>query len=310
VVEEVEDVQVVEVTAFRLDLLDVLDIPDYLDTRCSNASNRLRLTLSLTPPRSCTSGDVGNRERSNGALQLRAQSRVIEIATRGHGQPNTNHTNKSTNGSMHDRAFSRRESFDCIRVIRIQLSVARPPRAGPAIRTDVAASAFQNVLVQLMPRRGSDGKNQRIIEHGSRAAGRTTKFIRRSRTMKNHRLPRLAAVGAALAIGLFASTVDAQGRPQGDDRRGERAERFDPAQRLDRRVSFLTEQLQLTSSQQTQIRSILSEEMTAMQTLRPQGDRGERGAQDIKRDSTRAQGQARRGERRPEADARLTVSGR
>lgn len=122
--------------------------------------------------------------------------------------------------------------------------------------------------------------------------------------MKNHRLPRLAAVGAALAIGLFASTVDAQGRPQDDDRRGGRSERFDPAQMLDRRVSFLTEQLQLTSSQQTQVRSILSEEMNAMQALRPQGDRGERGARDIKRDSTRAPGDARRGERRPENDAR------
>src|SRR5918992_5403440 len=107
--------------------------------------------------------------------------------------------------------------------------------------------------------------------------------------MMKHRQPRLAAVGAALAIGLFASTVDAQGRPQGDDRGGRRAERLDPAQMLDRRVSFLTEQLQLSSSQQTQVRSILSEEMNAMQALRPQGAREGRQPGDARRDSVRTQ---------------------
>jgi Spy/CpxP family protein refolding chaperone len=107
--------------------------------------------------------------------------------------------------------------------------------------------------------------------------------------MMKHNLPRLAAVGAALAIGLFASTVDAQGRPQGDDRSSGRAERRDPAQMLERRVSFLTEQLQLSASQQTQVRSILSEEQTAVQALRP---RGQARPDSARRDSVRAQMQS------------------
>jgi hypothetical protein len=122
--------------------------------------------------------------------------------------------------------------------------------------------------------------------------------------MMKSRLPRLTAVGAALVIGLFASAVEAQGRPQGDDRGGRRGERFDPAQMLDRRVSFLTEQLQLSSSQQTQVRSILSEEMNAMQALRPQGGRDGRGPGAVRRDSARSRDDARRGERSPELDAR------
>lgn len=115
--------------------------------------------------------------------------------------------------------------------------------------------------------------------------------------MMKHQLPRLAAVGAALAIGLFASTVDAQGRPQGDDRRGGRAERMDPAQMLERRLSFLTEQLQLSASQQTQVRSILSEEQTAMQALRPRRDANaprEARPDSARRDSVRAQMQSLR----------------
>jgi protein CpxP len=108
--------------------------------------------------------------------------------------------------------------------------------------------------------------------------------------MSKSKMPRLVAVGVALAIGLFASTVDAQGRPPGDDRRGGRGERLDPAQRLERRVSFLTEQLQLDASQQTQVRSILTQELSAMQALRPQARRedGQR-LPDAARDSVRAQ---------------------
>ncbi len=108
--------------------------------------------------------------------------------------------------------------------------------------------------------------------------------------MMKHRLPRLAAAGVALAVGLFASTVDAQGRPEGDDRRGARAERFDPAQRLERRVALLTERLQLDASQQTQVRAILTEEMKAMQAFRPKnGDGSRRQENGAQRDSVRAQ---------------------
>lgn len=82
------------------------------------------------------------------------------------------------------------------------------------------------------------------------------------------------------------------------------AERFDPAQMLDRRVSFLTEQLQLSSSQQTQVRSMLSDEMNAMRALRPQGTREGRGQGGVGRDSTRSRDDARRGERAPGVDAR------
>jgi Spy/CpxP family protein refolding chaperone len=99
----------------------------------------------------------------------------------------------------------------------------------------------------------------------------------------------LAAAAFTLAIGVFASTADAQYRPQGDAQRRGRPERFDPAQRLERRVAFLTEKLQLTTSQQTQVRSILTEEMNAMKTLRPQGGREERRPEGARRDSLRAQ---------------------
>ena len=89
--------------------------------------------------------------------------------------------------------------------------------------------------------------------------------------MTKHTLPRLMVLGAAVALGLSASSVDAQERGEGNARRGGRPERFDPAQRIERRVSFLTEQLQLSASQQTQVRSILTEELNAIQALRPQG---------------------------------------
>jgi protein CpxP len=115
--------------------------------------------------------------------------------------------------------------------------------------------------------------------------------------MMKHRLPRFIAVGAALAIGLFASTVDAQGRPKGD-RGGARGERVDPAQRLEQRVSLLTERLQLNASQQTQVRSILTEELNAMQAFRSKrGDGAQRQDQPearAQRDSARTQMRALR----------------
>lgn len=132
--------------------------------------------------------------------------------------------------------------------------------------------------------------------------------------MMKHKLPRLAAVGAALAIGLFASTVDAQGRPEGDGRRGGRAERLDPAQMLDRRVSFLTEQLQLSASQQAQVRSILSEEQTAMQALRPRRDadapRSDERPDSARRDSVRAQMQSIRQRTNQRLESVLTAEQR
>lgn len=135
--------------------------------------------------------------------------------------------------------------------------------------------------------------------------------------MMNHRLPRLIAVGAALAIGLFASTVDAQGRPQGDDRRGGRGERFDPAQRLEQRVSLLTERLQLNASQQTQVRSILTEELNAMQAFRPKGQGGDdatrqnrRPEDRAQRDSARTQMQALRERTEQRIDGVLTADQR
>jgi Spy/CpxP family protein refolding chaperone len=113
--------------------------------------------------------------------------------------------------------------------------------------------------------------------------------------MMKYRLPRFIVLGAALAIGLLASTIDAQERSEGDDRRGARRERFDPAQMLERRVSLLTERLQLSSSQQTQVRSILTEELKAMQAFRPKGGGGaQRQENRAQRDSARTQMRALR----------------
>lgn len=113
--------------------------------------------------------------------------------------------------------------------------------------------------------------------------------------MMKYRLPRLAVTGAALAVGLFASTVGAQNRPEGNDRRGVRGERFDPAQMLERRVALLTERLQLSSSQQTQVRSILTEEVKAIQAFRPKGgDDARRQENRAQRDSVRTQMRAMR----------------
>lgn len=107
--------------------------------------------------------------------------------------------------------------------------------------------------------------------------------------MMKHRLARLGAVGAALTIGLFATAAEAQDRPQDDGRRGGRAERFDPAQRLERRIALLTERLQLNASQQTRVRSILTEELNAMQAFRPKNGGDARRQDSAQRDSIRTQ---------------------
>lgn len=91
--------------------------------------------------------------------------------------------------------------------------------------------------------------------------------------MKN--LTRLA-FGAVLAAGLvLAPQAGAQSEQQGrPDRGGQRRERMDPAQRVERRVGILTERLQLSGQQATQIRQILTQEQTQVQALRQKAEGG------------------------------------
>jgi protein CpxP len=76
------------------------------------------------------------------------------------------------------------------------------------------------------------------------------------------------AFGAVLAAG-FALAPQA-GAQQGDQQgrgRPERSQRIDPAQRVERRVGMLTERLQLSTQQATQIRQILTQEQTDLQAV-------------------------------------------
>jgi Spy/CpxP family protein refolding chaperone len=84
------------------------------------------------------------------------------------------------------------------------------------------------------------------------------------------------AFGAALAAGLaLAPDAGAQSEQQGrPDRGGQRGERMDPQQRLERRLQMLTERLQLSSQQATQIRQILTQEQTQLQALRQKAEGG------------------------------------
>lgn len=83
------------------------------------------------------------------------------------------------------------------------------------------------------------------------------------------------ALGAALTAGLvLAPQAGAQSEQQGRPDRRERGERMDPQQRLDRRVSMLTERLQLSQQQATQIRQILTQEHTQMAALRQKAEGG------------------------------------
>ena len=85
------------------------------------------------------------------------------------------------------------------------------------------------------------------------------------------RLSRILSAGAALAVGLLlAPQASAQGsqdrpdrpeRPRGEAGHDHRGPRMDPAQRLERRMTTLTERLQLTARQQTQVRSILTTQL-------------------------------------------------
>src|SRR5687767_13043970 len=75
------------------------------------------------------------------------------------------------------------------------------------------------------------------------------------------------AFGAALAAALvLAPQAGAQSEQQGRTR-PERGQRMDPAQRIERRVSMMTERLQLSQPQATQIRQILTQESEQMRAI-------------------------------------------
>lgn len=83
------------------------------------------------------------------------------------------------------------------------------------------------------------------------------------------------ALGAAVAASLvLAPQAGAQSEQQGRADRRERGERMDPQQRLDRRVGMLTERLQLSQQQATQVRQILTQEHTQMNALRQKAEGG------------------------------------
>jgi Spy/CpxP family protein refolding chaperone len=84
------------------------------------------------------------------------------------------------------------------------------------------------------------------------------------------------AFGAAFAAGLvLAPQAGAQSEQQGrPDRGGQRGERMDPAQRIERRVGMMTERLQLSQPQATQIRQILTKESEQMRALWEKGQGG------------------------------------
>jgi Spy/CpxP family protein refolding chaperone len=84
------------------------------------------------------------------------------------------------------------------------------------------------------------------------------------------------AFGVVLAAGLvLAPQAEAQSEQQGrPDRGAQRGERMDPKQRLERRISMLTERLQLSQQQAAQIRQILTQEQTQMQPLWQKAEAG------------------------------------
>jgi hypothetical protein len=113
------------------------------------------------------------------------------------------------------------------------------------------------------------------------------------------RFPRMLAAGAALATGLLLHTP-ANAQYQQDQQGGhrwEQGQRQDPGQRLDRRVSMLTQRLGLSSGQASQVRRILQQQEQQFQAYR-QDHRDQRGG--------RAQGgwQGQQG-RRPQLPAEL-----
>jgi periplasmic protein CpxP/Spy len=82
------------------------------------------------------------------------------------------------------------------------------------------------------------------------------------------------AFGAALAAALvLAPEAGAQSEQQGRTR-PERGQRMDPAQRIERRVTMMTERLQLSQPQATQIRQILTQESEQMRAIFEKGQSG------------------------------------
>ena len=82
----------------------------------------------------------------------------------------------------------------------------------------------------------------------------------------------LAAVVGAAVVGSVALAPSAQGQ----DPQTPSGERTDPRQMLDQRMATMTETLKLDSAQQTKIRSMLADEIMAMEDLRKNGG-GQRG---------------------------------
>jgi Spy/CpxP family protein refolding chaperone len=108
------------------------------------------------------------------------------------------------------------------------------------------------------------------------------------------------AFGAALAAGLvLAPEAGAQSEQQGRAR-PERGQRMDPAQRVERRVGMLTERLQLSQTQATQIRQILTQESEQMRAIFEKGQAG------ADRETLRPQMQSLRQDTEKKIDAVLT----
>jgi periplasmic protein CpxP/Spy len=112
------------------------------------------------------------------------------------------------------------------------------------------------------------------------------------------------AFGAALAAALvLAPEAGAQSEQQGRTR-PERGQRMDPAQRIERRVTMMTERLQLSQPQATQIRQILTQESEQMRAI------FEKGQSSGDRDALRPEIQSVRDGTEKKIDAVLTDSQR
>jgi Spy/CpxP family protein refolding chaperone len=138
---------------------------------------------------------------------------------------------------------------------------------------------------------------------------------------KRRILPRVLA-GTVIAASLaFAAPAEAQQsggqasgqRPErGAEQRGpgRRGERPDPAQMIDRRVTMLTERLDLSATQGVSIREILLDEQTKMRALRPElgsGQPGQRPAGSVRGERTRGDSAGRAQRSRPDSAERAQL---
>jgi Spy/CpxP family protein refolding chaperone len=89
-------------------------------------------------------------------------------------------------------------------------------------------------------------------------------------------MARTLALGAALVVGaaMHAPLLEAQSPQQ---RPSQEQQRMDPAQRIERQVTMLTERLQLTPDQTGQVRAILTREQEQMRAQMEQ--RGQQSGQ-------------------------------